>query len=160
MTRMLWFGLGSVLCAGCAHSAGPSRTTVPVASDTVWYVSARARDAGLVTTRLADSLEYGFVVVDHRAGGDMLTQDLGIVVRDSTTLTRTAFVEALRMQAAAASPGDPVAVLYVHGFGTWQHEALTNTATAKVRSASRIPWVVFCWPSKGSGAAAPSTRAI
>ena len=51
-------------------------------------------------------------------------------------------------------------MLYVHGFGTWQHEALTHAANSFARSQSRISWVVFCWPSKGSGLSSPSTRAI
>ncbi len=159
MKRRWW--LAGVLGAACMHpAASTSSTTAEVAADTVWYVSARARDEGLVTTRLADSLEFGFVVVTYQRSGDLLTQDLDLDVHDSTRLGRAEFVAALKARAADFPVSDPMAVLYVHGYGTWQHEALRSTATSMVRSRSRAPWVVFCWPSRGSGLASPSTRAI
>jgi esterase/lipase superfamily enzyme len=146
----------------CAHSPTPqsSTTATGVATDTIWYVSARARDGGIVTTRLADSLEYGFVVADHRPGGELVTEDLKLTIRDSTRLDRQEFTDALRARATDGTGADTNVVLYIHGYGTWQHEALRHAASAAARSQSRIPWVVFSWPSKGSGMASPTTRAI
>ena len=83
MKRMRSLGLAGLVLAGCAHpspSASTSAIATGVVTDTIWYVSARARDSGRVTTRLADSLEYGFVVADHRGCRTCSTQDLGLVV--------------------------------------------------------------------------------
>ena len=140
---------------------------VPTAIDTLWYVSARARDNGRDTRRLADSLEYGLVIRRAARGsdsltrggdsltrdGDFLTRDADVTPIDSVRLTASAFASALRSR--AESRDDSLTVLYVHGFGTSLHEAWEHAAQSSVRSRSSAPWVVFCWPSNGSGVAWP-----
>ncbi len=123
---------------------------VPAITDTVWYVSARARDAGRDTRRLADSLEYGMVVSRVRSNGDPLTHSVNTIAVDSVRLSARAFTAAIRAR-VRGSVGDSLAVLMVHGFGTSLHEAWDYATQAHVRSRSQATWVVFCWPSNGSG---------
>lgn len=144
-----------VFLSGCSPHATPNTGTVAATTDTVWYVSARARDNGRDTRRLADSLEYGMVVSSVRSAGDPLTHNIDTTPVDSVRLTSSAFATAIRSRAGDPSAGDSLAVLMVHGFGTSLHEAWDYSAQTHIRSRSRAPWVVFCWPSNGSSVAWP-----
>jgi len=145
---------------GCSPQAPPNAASAPATSDTVWYVSVRARDNGRDTRRLADSLEYGMVVSSVQSDGDPLTHDFDTTPVDSVRLTSSTFATAVRARAREASADDPLAVLMVHGFGTSLHEAWDYAAQSHIRSSSQAPWVVFCWPSNGSGVAWPRADQI
>jgi esterase/lipase superfamily enzyme len=142
------------LLAACTGRASTEPT--PVVSDTVWYISARARDArGQDTRRFADSLEYGLVVTRVQPRGDPVMDRIDLQFVDSTRMTAAEFSAALRARAAATPGGDSLIVVGVHGFGTSLREAFSYSAEARVRARSTAPWVAFCWPSNGSGAAWP-----
>lgn len=123
----------------------------PVIVDTTWYVSARARDEGRDTRRLADSLEYGLIVTRRPNAGDPLRTSFEAPLVDSLQLSPTEFVERVRDRVRGSRGDDAAAVLYVHGFGTSLHEAWEHTVQAGIRSRSPGPWIVFCWPSNGLG---------
>jgi esterase/lipase superfamily enzyme len=142
------------LLSACGR--GAATTPVPVVTDTVWYISARARDGrGRDTHRFADSLEYGLAITQVEPRGDPLMDRLDLRFVDSTRMTASEFAAALRSRAQSTSGGDSLIVVGVHGFGTSLREALAYAAEARVRARSTAPWVAFCWPSKGSGAAWP-----
>jgi esterase/lipase superfamily enzyme len=129
-----------------------------VALDTLFYVSARARDdEGRATVRLADSLEYGLVISVHPVRRDLHKGSVDFVVVDSVRLTREAFVAALRARTVTADDTARYPVLYTHGFGTSLYEAWQHSASSRLRSRGDQPWVVFAWPSIGSGVAIPTT---
>lgn len=135
---------------------GAPVTPAPVVTDTVWYVSSRARDdRGRDTRRFADSLEYGLVVTQIEPRGDPVMDRLELRFVDSTRMTAAAFTAALRARAAATPGGDSLVVVGVHGFGTSLREAWAYSAEARVRARSTSPWLAFCWPSNGAGAAWP-----
>jgi hypothetical protein len=159
-TARLLLGIcAAVLLQGCAARARPL-VDVPAVTDTIWYVSARARVEGRDTRQLADSLEYGMTIARVTRDGDLFVGALDISFVDSVRLTASAFAAAVGARARAAPGGDSVVVLMVHGFGTSLGEAWNYAAEAHVRSRSPAPWVVFCWPSNGSGVAWPSRDAI
>jgi esterase/lipase superfamily enzyme len=123
--------------------------------DTLFYVSARAREAGRDVPRLAERLEYGMVFTRRPVLDDPVTDGARIQVLDTLVLSREAFIDALA--GCAANPAEPqrFAVMYTHGYGTslenlWEHAAL-----ARVRARGTQPWIVFAWPSIGSGVAWP-----
>ena len=159
---LLWVGCAIAVTAGtgCLPQSRPGPSVAVRMLDTVWYVSARVRDQGRVTRRLADSLEFGFVVSEVRADGDPLRSKLRIALRDSVQLTRLAFVASIRARARSVSAVDPVVVMYVHGFGTGQDEVWKHVTQSYARSQSRVPWVVFSWPSRGLGVAWPRAGEI
>ena len=74
---------------------------------------------------------------------------------DSTRMTASEFAIALRARAQSTPAGDSLIVMGVHGFGTSLREAWAYAAEARVRARSAAPWVAFCWPSNGAGAAWP-----
>lgn len=123
--------------------------------DTLFYVSARAREEGRDVARLADSLEYGMVFTRRPILDDPVTDGAQIQMLDTLVLSREAFIDALA--GCAANPAEPqrFAVMYTHGYGTslrnlWEHAAL-----ARLRARGTQPWIVFAWPSIGSGVAWP-----
>lgn len=139
--------------SGCRPILG--RSTAPMLVDTLFYVSARAREEGRDVTRLADSLEYGMVFTRRPILHDPVTDGARIQVLDTLVLSREAFIDALA--GCAARPDEPqrFAVMYTHGYGTslrnlWEHAAL-----ARLRARGTQPWIVFAWPSIGSGVAWP-----
>lgn len=142
------------MVAGLAVAAcGPAPTTgIPnVRVDTTWYVSTRARERGLDTRRLSDSLEFGFVITTRPGAGDPLTEGFDATLVDSLQLSPSAFVESVRERLRTSNAPDAAAILYVHGFGTSLHEAWQHAVHAGIRSRSPGPWIVFCWPSNGHG---------
>ena len=170
-----------VLLSACARQPAPGTGTTlarsPAVTDTIWYMSARARDEeGRDTRRLADSLEYGFAIfrvgsADARPGDTLsahaLSRDIDLALVDSVRLTELECVRALGRRAhSARSSTDPtddddsLLALMVHGFGTGLHEAWDYAAQAHLRSRTRAPLVVFCWPSNGSGVAWPRAGEI
>ncbi len=125
----------------------------------MWYISTRARVDGRDSRRLADSLEFGYVLHSHRAKGDRVAGGLDIALEDSVRLSRAEFIAGVR----AATGGDATrdfAALYVHGFGTSLHECWQYASETRVRSQSRVPWISFCWPSNGAGVARPTRDAV
>ncbi len=153
------FVTAAVLSA-CSPQTPPGTAPSPATTDTLWYVSARAREEGRDTRRLADSLEYGIVISRVRSNGDPLRGRLRVTPVDSVRLTAAEFASTLRARSEAASASDSLAVLLVHGFGTSLHEAWESAAQARLRSTSQAPWVIFCWPSNGSGVAWPRAGRI
>lgn len=125
----------------------------------MWYISARAREEGRDSRRLADSLEFGYVLHSHRANGDLVAGGLDIALEDSVRLSRAQFVEGVRVATGGPAPRD-FAALYVHGFGTSLRECWQYASETHVRSQSRAPWITFCWPSNGSGVAPPTRDAL
>ena len=148
--------LAAALLSGCSGRAPLGSVSPQAVTDTLWYISVRARDAlGRDTRRLADSLEFGLVVSRIRSDGNILAGDIDVSQVDSVRLTASAFAAALRHRARRTPGGDSLAVLIVHGFGTSLREAWSYAAEARVRSRSGAPWVAFCWPSNGAGVAWP-----
>lgn len=168
--------LGAILTllSACARQPAPrtggTGATNTVVTDSIWYMSVRARDEdGRDTRQFADSMEYGIAI--SRVGNpgtlalDALSRDVDLALLDSVRLTKADFVRTLRQRARnAPAPngvaGDSLVVLMVHGFGTGLHEAWDYASQARLRSRSTAPWVVFCWPSNGSGIAWPRAGQI
>jgi esterase/lipase superfamily enzyme len=153
------------LLSACASlSATPpttphaSVTAVPV--DTLYYISARARDEGRDVARLADALEYGLVIAARPANRDPRDGRVAFTVVDSIRLDREGFVTALRGRADAMPASQSFAVMYTHGYGTSLHESWEHTNSSRLRAHSEQPWVVFSWPSIGSGVAMPEEGAL
>ena len=147
--------VGVLLACAQAPKPSPEPAGSSGVSDTVWYISARARIDGRESRQLTDSLEYGFVVYRHPRLNDALTDGVDLTLADSVRLTDTAFVRRLRERAAGDRAPDDFLVLYVHGFGTSLHEAWEYMAETRIRTRATTPWVVFCWPSKGLGISWP-----
>lgn len=146
------------LLTGCA-TLGARTPHVTGVTDTIFYVSARARDGGNDTHELASGLEYGMAMVHrHRRTPD----DGGITrdIADSLRLDSLAFVSALRTRLLQQPAPFDFAVLYVHGMGTSLHEAWQHTAAARTNAGGDIPWIVFCWPSIGAGLTWPARNAV
>lgn len=176
--------LAVTLFSACARQpalrTGPAPATGAVPVDTIWYVSVRARDdEGRDTRRLADSLEYGLAISRVGSGealsadalpadalsADALSRDIDLTLVDSVRMTEAEFTRALRVRARSTgdttgAQTDSLVVLMVHGFGTGLHEAWDYATQAHLRARSRAPWVVFCWPSNGSGVAWPRAGQI
>ncbi len=111
---------------------------------------------------LADTLEFG-IAVSARYRGDPLEGRIPFRLLSTHRLTRAEFVTALgeRMRSAksggeAAPDPTPFAVLYTHGYGTSLIESWQHTSSSRTRARSREPWIVFAWPSIGSGVAWPA----
>ncbi len=143
------------LVAACAPGPPPSLATGTMLSDTVWYISARAREHGRATRRLADTLEHGYVVFARPVVRDRLTSRLRLTLVDSVRVSQSDFVLQLGARIRTLSAPHDFAVLYLHGFGTSLHEAWTFANTARARSGAEAPWIAFSWPSNGSGVARP-----
>lgn len=161
--------LGGFAATGCAPNvrvaqpspASETATPRPARiSDTVWYISARARIEGRDSRRLSDSLEYGLVVHWYSGRADVLTDGIGMEVVDSVRISRDEFVRELRLAAPRGDVTTDFAILSVHGYSTSLHECWRNVGEAKIRSRSSVPWIAFCWPSNGAGVATPKRGAI
>lgn len=167
-TARIWTLLAVALLggAGCAPQR-PVTTSLPEPSpatsgrlaDTVWYISARAREAGRDTRRFADSLAFGIAIHRYRRAADVLGDGLDIAVADSLEMTRRDFVRGIRAAIGHAATDD-FAVLFVHGYGTSLRECWRYASEARIRSRSPVPWVAFCWPSNGAGFERPTRSAI
>src|SRR3954462_13006077 len=83
------------LLLSCSGRARPV-FDIPAARDTIWYISARARDHGRDTRQLADSLEYGMVVSHFRGNGALFVDGLDVAPVDSVRLAASDFAVALR----------------------------------------------------------------
>ncbi len=149
---LLWMAVAAFASACARPTPG---VTAPMMVDTLFYVSARAREDGRDVARLADSLEYGIVLTRRPRLADPLTDAARIEILDTLPLSRAAFVDILAGCAGATADSARFAVMYTHGYGTslrnlWEHAAL-----ARLRARGTQPWVVFAWPSIGSGVAWP-----
>ncbi|WKW13380.1 alpha/beta hydrolase [Pseudogemmatithrix spongiicola] len=131
------------------------RADAPVLVDTLFYISARARENGRDAARLSDHLEYGMVFTRRPVLDDPVTDGARIQILDSLVLSREAFLGALG--GCAARPDEPhrFAVMYTHGYGTSLRDLWEHAALARVRARGTQPWLVFAWPSIGSGVAWP-----
>jgi Alpha/beta hydrolase of unknown function (DUF900) len=155
--------LGIAACAPQRPVTTPTPEAVPAVAarlaDTVWYISARARDAGRDTRRFADSLEYGRAIHQYRGAADVLEDGLDIAIADSVLMTHDDFVRGIR-GAIGRTATDDFAVLFVHGYGTSLRECWRYASETRIRSRSPVPWVAFCWPSNGAGFERPTRSAI
>jgi len=167
--------VSALVAIGCTRTsattprdAAPLPMLSPRVADTVFYISARARESSSDVYRFADSLEFGYVIHSRRRQADVLTDGLDIALDDSVRLSRQEFTEQLRLAALPSDAGtvdsggnaDSIAVLYVHGYSTSLHECWRNVTESRMRSRSATPWVAFCWPSNGLGIAAPRRGAL
>jgi esterase/lipase superfamily enzyme len=143
---------------GCARPRAAETGPSVMPADTVWYISARARDEGRDTRDLAPTLEYGLAIFRHATDAAPRTDALELMLVDSVQLAEADFVAALARRTRATAAPQDFALFYVHGFGTSLHEAWTFAASARVRGGSDAPWIAFCWPSNGAGIARPTLR--
>ncbi len=164
MRCRFWHGLLVMLVctalASCASVAARPAALPHVIRDTVWYVSARARVDGKDRRALSDSLKFGAAIFERRTRDDPFTGSVGLVLRDSVTVSRSVFEEALRRRTVSLDAPDDFAVHYVHGFGTSLHECWLYAAQARLRSTASGDWVPFCWPSHGAGITWPTWGSI
>lgn len=142
-----------VVSVGC--TAVPATAPVVVRVDTLFYVSARERDAGREQPRLGNSLEYGLVLTARPTLQDPTSDGARIEILDSLLLSRAEFVGRLAARVGPLGDSSSFAVFYTHGYGTSLHDLWQHSALARLRSQSEQPWVVFAWPSIGSGVAWP-----
>jgi hypothetical protein len=150
-----------LLAIGATGACAARSPGVPPVRDTVWYVSARARDdAGRDRRAITEALEYGAAIFERAAVRDPSADHLSFALRDSLRFSRDAFLEAIRVRAASQRAPDDFAVLYVHGFGTGLDECWTHPVHARTRSRSTAPWIAFCWPSHGSGITWPRPGSV
>lgn len=155
MRRAFLFVLTAALPA-CIPSAPPG-LGVPagVATDTIYYISARARVEGRAVAQLADTLEYGLVITRWLPERDPFEDRVLFEPLDSVPLTRAAFVSALRAHLTPLREPERFAVFYTHGYGTSLRDAWEHTYSSRIRARGPQPWVVFAWPSIGTGIARP-----
>ncbi len=148
----LSFGAG---CVAANPQRAPARAAAPadVPVDTLFYISARARENGRETARLAQTLEFGMVITRRSTVPDPNEDAVDFVVLDTLLLSRDAFIAQLRTRVMQAADPDAFAVLYTHGYGTGLSEAWEHSTSSRTRARSTQPWVVFAWPSIASGVA-------
>lgn len=140
----------AALSGACAQiPVHPGMAPAPV--DTLFYISARARDEGRDSDRLAEALEYGLVISLRQPPDDPLTDRVSFTVVDTVLLPRDGFVQLLRARTGPSTDAHGFAVLYTHGYGTSLHEAWEHSTTSRMRTRGTQPWVVFAWPTVGSG---------
>lgn len=152
--------LASGSLSGCAALAGSPAASASRPVDTLFYISARAREAGKSVPRLATALEYGLVITYRSTLADPNEGRVAFDVVDSVLLTRDAFIAQLRARVVTPADPDAFAVLYTHGFATGLGEAWEHSASSRTRARSTRPWIVFAWPSIGSGVAWPREGVI
>lgn len=155
--RYVVLALGALaLGAGCFGAVprplpGPARVSL----DTLFYVSARAREGGRDAARLAQALEYGMVITLESTAPNPDEARVEFTVVDSVLLTREDFMARLRARVMDEAEGSQFAVFYTHGYGTGLREAWEHSTSSRTRARGTQPWVVFAWPSIGSGVAWP-----
>jgi esterase/lipase superfamily enzyme len=140
----------AALSGACAQiPVNPGMAPAPV--DTLFYISARARDEGRDSDRLAGALEYGLVISRKQFPPDPLTDPVPFTIVDTLMLSREGFVQLLRARTGSTADAESFAVLYTHGYGTSLHDAWEHSTTSRTRTRGVQPWVVFAWPTVGSG---------
>lgn len=137
--------------AACTAAPAARPAIVPV--DTLFYISARAREDGRERAELAEALEYGLVITTRPSLADPTSDGASIEALDSLMLSREEFIA--RLSERIGPDTSAFAVLYTHGYGTSLHNLWEHSALARLRSRSAQPWIVFAWPSIGSGVAWP-----
>jgi pimeloyl-ACP methyl ester carboxylesterase len=147
--------LTAVAFISAACTSPPAAAPRITPTDTLFYVSARAREEGREQAKLADSLEYGLVFTARPAMLDPTADGARIDILDSLIVTRDEFVARLAARIGPAADSSAFAVFYTHGYGTSLHNLWEHSALARIRARSDQPWVVFSWPSIGSGIAWP-----
>ena len=156
MNRLRLLFACSVLSLGSAcFAAGPQLLPDQVVAplDTLFYISARARENGRAAARLGQALEYGMVITRRSAAPNPDLDRVDFDVVDTLLLTREVFVAQLRTRVVESSDSDAFVVLYTHGYGTGLSEAWEHSTSSRTRARSTQPWIVFAWPSIGSGVA-------
>jgi esterase/lipase superfamily enzyme len=146
------FGAG---CFGATLRATPTPDRAEVPLDTLFYISARARENGRDAARLAQTLEYGLVITLRSTAADPTEERVDFTVVDTVLLTRERFVEQLRARVFREQEANAFAVFYTHGYGTGLSEAWEHSTSSRTRARGSQPWIVFAWPSIGSGVAWP-----
>lgn len=131
------------------------RGAAPVLVDTLFYISARAREDGRDVAKLADSLEYGMVLTRRPILADPITDGARIQVLDTLVMSREGFLMALGGCTVDAADTRRFAVMYTHGYGTSLRDLWEHATLARLRARGTQPWIVFAWPSIGSGVAWP-----
>jgi esterase/lipase superfamily enzyme len=144
--------------------AGPKVKPDTVA-DTTFYITNRARKGGTLQKALADSLEFGLVVVrftqlSSTALADQLLRPLSSKIVDSVRMSRAEFIRALRdADEHGAATGDG-AVLYVHGYATSFRRGLSQASEIMRRGRLDGPVIVFSWPANRALAKWPKPGAL
>jgi len=155
MSRALCIASFAAVFVTAACRAPSPRAPGVATVDTLFYISARARDDGRERPRLADSLEYGIVLMARPTMDDPTEDRASIEILDSLQLSVAEFSHRLAERIGPASDSSRFAVMYTHGYGTSLHNLWQHSALARLRSRGDQPWVLFSWPSIGSGVAWP-----
>jgi esterase/lipase superfamily enzyme len=157
--------LALLLSAVVSTGVGAVDTTHFTSVDTTYYVTNRARVAGRLTARFADSLEFGFVVTRFRerasavrAGRYLDAIDSRAV--DSVRLTREEFTSRVRAADAWAAARGEGAMVYVHGAASEFGRAIAQAAEIAHRGSYGGPLIVFAWPSRAALRSWPSRVAL
>lgn len=145
----------AALTVASACAAPVTSSPAPTAVDTLYYISARDRAAEDGLPKVAATLEYGLVLTRRPRMDDPTSDGARIAILDSVLLTRESFIAALQARVPHDAPPQEFAVLYTHGYGTSLHNLWEHSALARLRSRGEQPWIVFAWPSIGSGVAWP-----
>lgn len=145
--------------------ATPSDTVARAGADTTYYITNRARRDGRLDRRLADSLEYGFIVTRYRepASVSLAGRLLGpfkITSGDSVRLSRADFLHRIQAADSVAAANGEGAVLYVHGFATSFRRAVAQGTEIAHRTRLSGPMVIFSWPSHRAPTAWPTIHAL
>jgi pimeloyl-ACP methyl ester carboxylesterase len=159
--RVVLWCLACMVISGVLGACASRSHRGAVVRDTIWYVSARARDErGRVLRTLADTLEYGAAIFERAPVSDAFSDKLSFTLRDSLQFSRDAFLNAVLSRVNAQPQTEDFAVLYVHGFGTGLDECRSHPVHARTRSLSGAPWIAFCWPSHGAGITWPRLGSV
>lgn len=151
MSRAVLLLLAAAALSGACAQIPVHPGMAPAPVDTLFYISARARDEGRDSDRLAEALEYGLVVSLRQSPHDPLTDRVSFTIVDTVMLPREDFVPLLRARTRRSADAEGFALFYTHGYGTSLHEAWEHSATSRTRTRGSQPWVVFAWPTVGSG---------
>lgn len=143
--------LAAAALSGACAQIPVSSGMAPAPVDTLFYISARAREEGRDSDRLAETLEYGLVISLRPPTADPLADGVPFSIVDTVMLPREGFVQLLRARTGLSTAAEGFAVLYTHGYGTSLHNAWEHSVTSRTRTRGAQPWVVFAWPTIGSG---------
>ncbi len=121
-------------------------------ADTTFYITNRVRKAGTLQKAIADSLEYGLVVVRFTERPstslvDQLLRPVSSQIVDSTRLSREEFVRLLRETDERIAPTGDGAVMYVHGYATSFRRGISQASEIMHRGRTEGPVIVFSWPA-------------
>jgi esterase/lipase superfamily enzyme len=104
-----------------------------------------------VTLRLADCRNYPRIIMTWHRAGEARFAALGADDRISFHREDTWLRSAKEQIRAAASAGRP-AVIFIHGYNTGHHEAVTRARAIRTAIDGDRPVIALTWPSYASGA--------